>query len=274
MSQEERSDARILYLYCLIRSQGRIDLHEQAGIDNCSLTYCNIGGLDALISWVRSHTFCGHQADTRLRDPDWVGPLALRHQEIIQAAMEQGPVMPLPLATLFSTEAKLRQCVAANEQRVLQFLDQAEDREEWAVKIFVDQARVTEHLLSEKMNENRDFLEQMTPGRRYVEEKRLEKGIKGELGQCMSAIAQAVSNDLEDEQRPMRERPLLSSKAAGTEHPMLLNAALWVQSWQVPAFKERLSWLEERYAQYGLFIRASGPWPAYTFCPEILQEES
>ena len=38
MSQEERSEARILYLYCLIPSQGRIDLQEEAGIDNCSVT--------------------------------------------------------------------------------------------------------------------------------------------------------------------------------------------------------------------------------------------
>jgi hypothetical protein len=273
MPSDSSSLARIVYLYCLARPENIPSLQTVPGIeDELPFTF-QLGALSAVVSLVEARTFCGPEAHTRLQDPAWIGPKAIGHERVVEHVMQGGPVLPVPLGTLFSSLPRLGHFLAANESRVLEFLDQGRNREEWAVKVFVQQALVKEHFVALKKEEHQEQLQDMSPGRRYVEEKKLSRGVEQEFSKNMNQIAHKIYEDLQDGQTPCRERSLLSAKATGQEHPMLLNTAFWVHLEHVSDFEQHLAEVQERYAPYGLYMDVSGPWPPYSFCPQLIQTQ-
>jgi len=161
----------------------------------------DLGELTAIVSTVPQREFVGPEAEERLRDLAWVGPRALRHQAVIRDLMDQGPVVPVRFATLFSDAGNLRAHIVCHQATLLAFLERTRDHQaEWSVKALYDRksalARITERTLAERETE----LTALALGRRYFKEQKLRKAVESELGTTLAEACRWLHERLRMEQ--------------------------------------------------------------------------
>jgi hypothetical protein len=274
MRSEDRGKARDavepqgLYLYCFARA-GVARHTEVAGVDERpGVTGLEVGKVAAVFSRVHLNDFSGEAAETRTQDPQWVVPRACRHEQVVQEMMRSGPVLPVRFGTVFSSEEALKGLLVQRSEEIALILDRLSDKEEWAVKGLVDAAKARAWLLATDpvLAECRRKLPE-SPGARYLHKKRLDAEADSALRLWSAAVAeqvQALCRSQVADLCPLRPQ---SRPVSGREADMVLNLAVLVRRGHVPALLGRLQELGATYADQGLTLEVSGPWPPYHFCP-------
>ena len=259
-----------LYLFCLTRL-GRLPALLQAkGLDGQSpLEVAGYQDLAAVLSPVGLEDFCGPEAEARLQDLAWIGPRVIRHQEVVAEVMRHAPVLPTRFGTIFSSRQNLTEVLRRHHDTVAGFLDRITDQEEWAVKGMLDRAGAKAKLFSLKLAEEGDRLAALSPGRRYFQEQRLRAECDQELQYWLKDVCQELWSNLKDYAADVRERRLLSREASGGDQDMVWNWALMVPQAAVPAFLARVRDAGAQYADRGLSLDCTGPWPPYSFTPAL-----
>ena len=69
-----------------------------------------------------------------------------------------------------------------------------------------------------------------------------------------------------------RERRLLSREATGSDKDMVWNWALLMPRQAVVGFQALIQDVNSQYAERGLRLECTGPWPPYSFCPALDME--
>jgi len=263
-----------LYLYCLARLSRLPPLPlEGKGVDGQSpLEVAIFQDLAAVWSPVPVEDFCGPEAEERMRDLTWIGPRVIRHQEVVAGVMRHSPVLPARFGTIFASLANLEKVLQRHHDTIAGFLERLTDQEEWAVKGLLDRRGVKEKLFSLKLAREAESLEALSPGKRYFEEQRLRAGIDQELQRWLQEVCREVWTDLRNCAAEVRERRLLSREATGGDQDMVWNWAFLVPEKAVPALKARIRDVNSQYADHGLRLDCTGPWPPYSFCPALDME--
>ena len=152
------------------------------------------------------------------------------------------------------------------------FLERITDQEEWAVKGMLDRSGAKEKLFSLKLAQEADRLGALSPGKHYFQEQRLRAACDQELQQWLQEVCRELWSDLRDYAAEVRERHLLSRKATGSDKDMVWNWAFLVPEKGVPGFQARIRKANAQYADRGLMLECTGPWPPYSFCPALDME--
>lgn len=95
------------------------------------------GGLEAVVQAVPAAEFTEEALRRRLADPLALESSARTHHAVVIAAADGGPVVPLPLATLFTGAGRALAALADRRPRFLAALERVAGRAEWAVKVHV-----------------------------------------------------------------------------------------------------------------------------------------
>lgn len=185
--------------------------------------------------------------------------------------MRYSPVFPVRFGTIFSSLRILDETLGKHHDAVLHFLEWVADKEEWGVKGMLDRGRAKEELFSEAVAACPQRLASLSPGTRYVQEQRMrtavEKGLSSYLGQACAETRE----DLSDCACEWRDRRVLSGGVDGRE--MIVNWAFLAVREAVPVFRERIDRANKHHAQRGLVFEITGPWPPYSFCPPLEENE-
>ena len=92
-----------IYLFCLTPAVPRPEF-AGTGIDGEHPLFVEvIGDVAAVLAEVNIEDFVGPESQEKMEDLKWVAPRALRHEEVVLSAMEQGPVLPVRFGTVFSS---------------------------------------------------------------------------------------------------------------------------------------------------------------------------
>ena len=260
-----------LYLYCLARLS-RLPLLplDGKGVDGQnSLAVATYQDLVAVWSPVPLEDFCGPEAEERLRDLTWIGPRVIRHQEVVAGVMRHSPVLPVRFGTIFASLANLEKVLQRHADTIAGFLERLTDQEEWAVKGMLDRPAAREKLCSLKLAREAESLEALSPGKRYFEEQRLRAAGDQELARWLQKVCREVWTNLQDYAAQVQERRLLSRETTGSDQDMVWNWALLIPRQAVGGFQARIQDVNARYAQRGLRLEVTGPWPPYSFCPAL-----
>jgi hypothetical protein len=263
-----------LYLYCLARLSRLPPLPFLGpGVDgrNSLLVAAN-QDLAAIWSMVPVEDFSGPEAEERLRDLTWIGPRVIRHQEVVAEVMRHSPVLPVRFGTIFSSLGNLEKVLQRHSDTIAGFLDRLADQEEWAVKGMLDRANAKDELFSLKLAREAVNLTALSPGKRYVEEQRLRAACDQELQQWLQKICRELWTNLRDYAAALQERRLLSRETTGSDQDMVWNWALLIPRQAVGGFKALIQTVNAQYAQSGLRLEVTGPWPPYSFCPALDME--
>ena len=259
-----------IYLYCLGPSE-RLPPIAAAGVDErsrVSLWFCDEIG--AVLSEVPLDDFRGEEAEARLRDLSWLGPRVCRHEAVVEEAMRHSPVLPARFATLFASSGSLRAFVLRHRSAIAGFFSEIGDQQEWAVKGLLVGARAREAMRAAGRTAAEEASPaSASPGARYFEQKRIDAGLDRQLRPWLKEAGRRAAAELRALAGGFGERKVLGLEAVEDGVEAVWNWAFLLPPAALADFRERIEGLNAEHAAYGLSLRMAGPFPPYTFAPEL-----
>ena len=253
MTEEDKT----YYLYCLAPSGRALELQE------ADVFIWPCGDISAVLSEANREEFCGEGSDKRLEDLAWLAPRVFRHEAVVERIIGQSPVLPARFATLFSSLDSLQSFVHEYRDAITSFFAQLGDKREWAVKGLLDRPLASQSAQSPPLQV------MDSPGKSYLQKKRLEAEAGDLTNQWLRAVCQKAAGELEQQASAFRERQLWSGSESEAGAEVILNWAFLVTEDGEAGFRRLVTELDERHRASGLSFALSGPWPPYSFAPTL-----
>jgi hypothetical protein len=205
--------------------------------------------------------------DERLADVAWLAPRATAHDGVLTWASDAGPVVPLPLLSLFRSEDAVRAMLRERAAQLVRLLADVARGREYGVRLFRvdDELSGTLATFSPSVAAmERDAAAAPTPGQRYLLGRKLEAARKEQLRRVGADVAAAALERLSacalaSTQDPL---PAPTGEQAGSA---VLNAAFLVAHERIDDFQAAVTALVREYEGRGFRIQFTGPWPPYHF---------
>ncbi|MER5834286.1 GvpL/GvpF family gas vesicle protein [Streptomyces sp. NPDC002130] len=192
----------------------------------------------------------------RLGRPEELERCARAHHRGVETAASAGPVVPLPLATLYLDDGNAVRAVTARETSLHALLDRLRDRTEWAVKVHgPGTAAASAAAAGAEPADGRSYLRRASDRRRTERESR-ERAL---------AQAHAVDRELRGYAvAATRHRPQ-GEQLTGRSVPQLLNVAYLVDDGRRDEFVRAVGELARDARLSAVEVTMSGPWIPYSF---------
>ena len=254
------------YLYCLTPSGCDIQ-GSAAGVDGRQpVLVRTCGEACAVYSEVELGEFLGESAEAHLQDLTWLGPRVCRHEAVIEQVMSRTSVLPARFATIFPSLDSLEQFILEHRKAIAGFFADLGKKQEWAVKGLLDRVLALEKLGQSTAKEQ---VLDSSPGTRYFQEKRIKAQLEREFNQRLRAFCQQTAAALAAYAGGFKERKVLTSVAEGTEGEVVLSWAFLIPSGALDNFRASLERFNDGEAFPGLRLALTGPWPPYSFAPDL-----
>jgi hypothetical protein len=257
-----------IYLFCLIPADPLPKIAGNGMDGEHPLFVEVIGEVAAVLAEVNLEDFSGPEAQEKMEDLAWVAPRALRHEEVVLSAMEQGPVLPVRFGTVFSSLAAaepLRQ----RQDVLMKFFQNTIDKKEWTLKGYVDRSQARARMTAARLAAEKEQLAGLSPGKRYF----LEQKIKGAVDKDVAAWLKEMGRDILRVAREasvgFSECRLQSCDVTGRDEEMFFHGALLVPDASATVLQGITNEWNTRHESQGLQIELSGPWPPYHFAPVL-----
>lgn len=257
-----------IYLYCFaspasVAVVNQLSATKEAGIDDISpLLTLEYNGVVAVIGEVDAGEF----NDQNLQSMEWVGQRAYRHAALVEKIMGSSSVLPVKFGTIFDSAESLTRLLTQHRERIVEFLEKLRDKSEWSVKAYLDEERAGSTVSAENPAiQERIATMSSAPGARYLQQKQVDVMLDAALRVWVADQIRNMGDALAGHAVESAELRLLSSEASGRTERMIFNGSFLLADPALPAFKAVLSALH----QDGLTLELKGPWPPYSFCPDL-----
>ena len=258
-----------LYLYCIFG--GPSSLTPRRGIDEVGLTFAvPHREVCALVSPVSLEEYGQEVMDRHLGDLAWLAPKVRRHEEIVRTAMPSRSVIPIRFGTIYASRARLLTVLRDAYRELRSSLDFVRGKEEWGLKVYASEEMGGEAgASSDRLRRLEERLASATPGEAHLLRKQRERLVREEGVRWREALSEELYRELAARPAESRRIQILSRRATGRADEMILNAAFLVADSELKAFRTGLDAIAARHANAELAFAVSGPWPPYTFCPDL-----
>jgi hypothetical protein len=257
-----------IYLFCLLPADPLPKIAGNGMDGEHPLFVEVIGEVAAVLAEVNLEDFSGPGAQEKMEDLAGVAPRALRHEDVVLSAMEQGPVLPVRFGTVFSSLAAaepLRQ----RQDVLMKFFQDTIDKKEWTLKGYVDRPQARARMTAARLATEKEQLAGLSPGKRYF----LEQKIKGAVDKDVAAWLKEMGRDILSVVKKMSvgfsECRLQSQDVTGRDEEMFFHGALLVPDASATVLQGITNEWNTRHESQGLQIELSGPWPPYHFAPVL-----
>jgi Gas vesicle synthesis protein GvpL/GvpF len=212
----------VIYLYAITDTAAGVP--EEVGLDDAELVLARASEVAGLYS---THEWVGVRAE----------PGALwRHEQVVEAAMEAGPTLPVRFGTTFEDDDALLTSLEREGRRLHRQLQRVAGCVELAVRVgLVDAATASDSSAAS--------------GRGYLESKLSTRRSQQSL--------------VRDTLRPLSRLSVSARHLEGSPEQEAVRASYLVRSDQVGRFSEEVTLVAERNPQ--LWLSLTGPWPPYSF---------
>jgi hypothetical protein len=150
---------------------------------------------------------------------------------------------------------------------LLEALDALTGRQEWGVKLIVDDQRLAEEARarSGEIAALEDELATRTGGGQYMLGRRIERQVREAVDSLSAELAEEVHRELREWAGDSVALPAQNPELSGHEGRMLLNRAYLVEVERVDELRDLVARLEDRHGRLGARVELTGPWPPYNF---------
>ena len=196
--------------------------------------------------------------ERRLQDLDWVSRCAMAHEAVVEDAARSGPVVPMKLFTLFSSDDRAVAHMVRTRKKLARLFELVAGREEWGVRVSVDE-RVAARRRAEGAHPAK---RPRAPGFSCARRRRRMP--------YASAIEEALSegerifSELAGSAVDARRRTPVQSNTAIR---VVLDAAFLVPEKQARTFRKAVA-AQAKARGDGYDVALTGPWPPYNFVSE------
>ncbi len=192
-----------------------------------------------------------------LGDLDWVLARAVAHDAVVHHVGRRATVLPAKLFTLFASDDRAVQSVAARRAALARTVARLAGRREWGVR-----ARLTAPPPAAPARRTGDGHDGRGAGTRYLRRRQRERaGARRVAGQvrreadlayrALRGVADAARRQLETERTP--------------GSVVVLDAAFLVPARTTATFRATVRRWAGRLRRRGCALTLTGPWPPYTF---------
>jgi hypothetical protein len=204
--------------------------------------------------------YSARRIERGLRDLDWVSGCAVAHAAVVELAGRRGPVIPMKLFTLFSTDARAVRHVAARRRRLDRVVARIAGCREWGVRVSVarDGAQPVPRRRSGASGPG------VGAGTRFLLRKGGEVAAARRLATEARSEVARVFGRLQRLARASRRRPVLAGGGGGGG-VTLLDAAYLVPVARTGRFRAAVASAARRLARHRCVVILTGPWPPYHF---------
>jgi hypothetical protein len=260
----KRAEDTATYLYCLVHARRAPSLaRAPRGLSGTGRARVLDGG-DGLWLVVADAPLARYDVapiERGLRDLNWVSACAMAHEAMVEHAAAAGTVIPMKLFTLFSSDERAVAHVRRTRKSLDRLIARVADRDEWGVRLSLDEARARRHVATAARRETRGA----STGTGFLVRKKHERDAARELAERARTEADRVYEELARHADDARRH---TPAQAGTGTRVLLDAAFLVPGRRAPQFRAAVKALGSRLGGDGLQLTLSGPWPPYTFVAE------
>ncbi|MFD8224217.1 GvpL/GvpF family gas vesicle protein [Streptomyces massasporeus] len=213
------------------------------------------GPLHLIVQDVPAAAFGEAALAERLNRPEELERCARAHHRGVETAASAGPVVPMPMATLYLDDHNAVRAVTDRAASLRTLLDRLRDRTEWAVKVHGPGSAHASGAAGDGPADGRSYLRRVSERRRTEREER-ERAL---------ARAHAVDRELRRYAvAATRHRPQ-SEQLTGRSVPQLLNAAYLVDDGRRAEFVRAVGELAREARRSAVEVTMSGPWIPYSF---------
>jgi len=190
----------------------------------------------------------------RLADAQWLEQKIRAHEEVLEAALATGAVVPCRFSTVYRDERELRRFLDDRANALAAALARFDGRVELGVKAFAARSS------------RGDEAARAQSGRAYLEARRREQQERDELARSRADVAARLHERLRGAADDGVLLELQSRDVSGRAADMVFNGAYLVSD--RGRFEEALA-AAARESE-AVELELTGPWPPYNFVPEEL----
>ena len=196
--------------------------------------------------------------ERRLQDLDWVSRCAMAHEAVVEDAARSGPVVPMKLFTLFSSDERAVAHIVRTRKKLARLFELVAGREEWGVRVSLDE-RVAARRRAEGARPGKT-----ASGTGFLLRKKAEKdAVRLAIEEALSE-GERIFGELAGSAVDARRRTPVQSNTAIR---VVLDAAFLVPEKQARAFRKAVA-AQAKSRGDGYDVALSGPWPPYNFVSE------
>jgi hypothetical protein len=258
-----------IYLFCLTPA---VPCPEIAGIgiDGEHLIFVEIiGDVAAVLAEIHLEDFTGPEAQQKMEDLAWIGPRALRHEEVVLSVMEQGPVLPVRFGTVFSSVAAAAEPLKQRQDVLMKFFRETIDKKEWTLKGYVDRPQARARMTAARLAAEKEQLAGLSPGKRYFLEQKIKGAADKETTSWLNGIEEEIGRLAKEASAGFSECRLQSRDVTGRDEEMFFHGALLVPDASMADLEGMTDEWNKRHETQWLRLELSGPWPPYHFAPVL-----
>jgi hypothetical protein len=219
------------------------------------------GDLVAVVSQVSLSEFDEERLREHLGDMAWVERVARRHEDVLEAVAAGATIIPMRMCTLYRDERGVLTMLERESRVMHAALDDLRGRAEWGVKVFAGPPPASGTQPDE---------EPPSSGADYLHRRRREHEERGLEHERLNEALETIFGRLEERAVRAATLPLQRPEMSGHRAEMVLNSVYLVDEADLPEFQGQVAALQDEYAQHGLELGATGPWPAYNFVPDAI----
>jgi len=211
------------------------------------------GGLWLAVSSVPARDYGEDALACGLRDMQWVAPRALAHEKVVGHFLCVPAVLPMQLFTLFESDARALERVAADRERLEGILDRVARHAEWGLRLMWDE-RAAARVSPAARND--------ASGTGYLVRKRDVRDAGRRRRTAAQAQAEQVYAVLAGAAADSRRHADIE-QAPGS--PVLLDAAFLVPARRGATFHRTLRRQERVLRDAAIEVALTGPWAPWNF---------
>jgi hypothetical protein len=260
---------RLCYVYGVVGSSGETAT-APAGIEGGEVSLVQNAGVAALTSPVSAEDYAPGKIEALTADVDWVSQRATAHDKVLTWASDAGPVIPLPMWTLFRDAKAVKSMLSKRASELAETFKRVGDGREFIVRVYVQPG-----VLQDRMGGHSDELAALeaeaakaSPGQKYLLERKIEN-VRRDAGRDLTATVAGEIHDLlsASSMETVREEPV-NVGAPREQGRAILNASFLVAPSYVVDFQRALTAMVNKYEPSGFKFDFTGPWPPYHFVGE------
>lgn len=261
MMNAVQTQERLLYLYGIIQYSRELPVVPQP------VEPIVHGKLVALVESVPASEFAPEVLETQFASLEWVARRAERHEALVEAAMQYGPVIPARFCTLFSGSEAVRKVLSEDEERLSGTLAKLDGMREWSIRAYCD-SDVLARVVAEgdaKCQMLAEMAANSTPGQGYVWSKRRQTHIQQLADKRKNALQDFILDKLDEEGFEVQVKQLVTSGTLPPKTEMVINLVVLAGNRALPRLTALLEDAEKCYGAEGFAVERTGPWPPYSF---------
>ncbi|WP_228992172.1 GvpL/GvpF family gas vesicle protein [Streptomyces sp. DH8] len=248
------------------RAASALELGDEAGMPGGgAVRLLSAGLLTAVVQTVPAADFTDEVWQRRLSDRTQIERYARAHHTVVSNVAAHGPVVPLPLATLYHGDDRARSRLAQETDRFHTALKRVAHHAEWGVKVYRPVAPEPGPPPGEPLPEAAGG---RAPGAglAYLNRKRGAQALRERRREQALDVAEAVDAELRGLAAASRRLRTHGVALTGDRRMHVLNATYLVADDLADEVRRLVAVLGDRT---GAQIELSGPWVPYSFVGEV-----